>query len=99
MVRIIRETPSVAEAIAKVDQDIIKKSLKEVIESVFSESDTKDPEYMKVLVRRIPILCTNIEAMHKNIDNINDNIKWITRLIIGTVILALLGLVIANKLY
>ena len=73
----------------KQDQKI-KTLLTEALKEVFVESDTKDPE-MKVLIRRIPILCASVEAIHKNIDSINNNIQWITRLIIGTITIGLLG--------
>ena len=72
----------------------IKEIVTEALREVFGEGDNKDPEQMKVLVRRIPILCTNVEAMHNSIDKMEANIQWITRLIIGTVVLAGLAMLL-----
>ena len=79
----------------KNDQNI-KEVVKEALSEVFGESDNKDPEQMKILVRRIPILCANVENMHQNIADIKDDMKWVVRLIIGAVILAGLA-IIFNK--
>jgi HPt (histidine-containing phosphotransfer) domain-containing protein len=69
-----------------------KESLLEGLKEVFGNSDSDNPQQMTILVRRIPILCTNIEAMHQDISDIKGNIKWAVRLVIGTVILGVLGL-------
>lgn len=37
---------------------------------------------------------SDIIPIHKNLDGLNDNVKWVVRLVIGAVIAALLGLVI-----
>lgn len=67
----------------------------EALKAVFgNEGDEKDPEQMTVLVRRIPILCTNISEMHKSIDGIHDNIRWAVRIVLGAVILGVLALLI-----
>lgn len=55
--------------------DDIKKQVIEGLKEVFGESD--NPQQMKVLVRRIPIICTNIETMHDNIKEIKDNVHKI----------------------
>ena len=73
----------------------IKETVAEALKEVFTEGDTKEPE-MKILIRRIPILCTNVEAMHKSIEKMEDNIIWIVRLIIGAVVLAGLTIIL-NK--
>lgn len=72
----------------------VEVALTAALKKVFGESDkSKDPEQMVVLVRRIPILCTNVENMHSMIGEIKDNIQWGTRIVIGAVILAVLTLV------
>jgi len=37
---------------------------------------------MKILVRRIPILCTNIEAMHESIEKIENNLSWAVKIVL-----------------
>ena len=71
--------------------EALTKALTEALKKVFVTSDTsKDPEEMKVLIRRIPILCTQIEAIHDNIKAIQDNVTWVSRLLIGGTISAIL---------
>lgn len=90
------------EAIQKTAEQT-KQTVVEALKEVFGDGDENNPTQMKVLVRRIPILCTNIEAMHKEIANtredvveIKDNLKWGTRLVLGAVLLSLLGTVLIN---
>ena len=45
-------------------------------------------------VNRIPLICQDISNMHKSISKIEDNIKWVVRLIIGAVILAGIALIL-----
>lgn len=73
-----------------------KASLLEGLKEVFGESDSKDPDQMRILVRRIPILCTNIEQMHQDISSIQSNITWALRLIIGAILLAVLKLILLS---
>lgn len=71
-----------------------KAALLEGLREVFGESDNaRDPDQMVVLVRRIPILCTNVEQMHADIAKIQENIGWATKVVIGAVILGLLKLI------
>lgn len=37
---------------------------------------------------------SDMTSIHTNLDSLNDNVKWVVRLVIGAVIAALLGLVI-----
>lgn len=80
-----------------------KDALLEGLKEVFGDSDSEDPTRMKVLVRRIPILCTNIEQMHLDIGEIKktidsnkkstDDNSWLLRQImlgIGTLFIGLL---------
>lgn len=71
-----------------------KAALLEGLKEVFGDGDEKDPDQMRILVRRIPILCTTVETMHLNLEKIQSNMTWIVRLIIGAVVLALLKLVL-----
>lgn len=69
-----------------------KESLLEGLKEVFGGSDNENPQEMKVLVRRIPILCVNIANMHSDIADMKDNIRWGVRIVIGGVIAAVLAL-------
>lgn len=70
-----------------------KKSLIEGLKEVFGDSDTQDPQQMKVLVRRIPILCVSVMQMHEDIKAMKDNQTWAVRIIIGLFIAALAKIV------
>lgn len=70
-----------------------KEALLEGLKEVFGEGDNKDPEQMKVLVRRIPILCTNVLQMHDDIADVKGDIKWGVRIVIGAAILGVLKLI------
>lgn len=81
---------------AKQTEQVVTKALKDI----FGEGDSKDPERMTVLVRRIPLLCTNIDDMHKliasnseRLEKIEGNIAWGVRIVIGSVILGVLKLI------
>ena len=75
-------------------EEIVTEAITKTLERIFGDSDTKDPEQMRILVRRIPILCTNVENMHKMIGEIQDNITWGTRIIVGAFIVAVITLVL-----
>ncbi len=83
-----------AEAIEKARMAQITVALTDALTKVFGDSDSESPTQMKVLVRRIPILCVNVEAMHTDLAEIKGNIKWAVRIVIGAVIVALLKLVL-----
>jgi len=71
-----------------------KAALLEGLKEVFGEGDEHNSSQMRVLVRRIPILCQDIKAMHEDIAAINDNLKWAVRLVIGAILLAVVKLVL-----
>jgi len=90
-----------AEAITRAAAET-KRSLLEALREVFGEGDEKrDPDQMKILIRRIPLICNDVKAINVGMDDIkgdiasiNDNLKWAVRLIIGAVILGLLKLIL-----
>ena len=45
-------------------------------------------------ITRIPLICQDITDMKKDIADINDNLKWGIRVVIGAVILGLLTMLI-----
>lgn len=69
-----------------------KDALLEGLKEVFGDSD--DPQQMKVLVRRIPIVCQDILKIHEDISSIKDNLTWGVRIVIGAVILGVIGLLL-----
>lgn len=71
-----------------------KEALVDALKQVFGDGDEKDPNQMKILVRRIPILCTSVIQMHEDIADMKDNFKWGMRVIIGAVLVAVLKLVL-----
>lgn len=84
---------------AQLDEAIEKTSLRtkadvlDVFQQVFGDGDSKDPHEMKVLVQRIPILCTQITQMHADIGEMRDNQKWATRIVVGLFITAVAKMV------
>ncbi len=85
---------ALVENTARLTDQRVENALTNALGKVFGSSDSKDPEQMKILVRRIPILCTQVENIHDSLADIKDNIKWATRVVIGAVILSVLGLVL-----
>jgi hypothetical protein len=82
------------ELIRKTAQET-KAALLEGLKEVFGEGDErKNPQQMRILVRRIPIICNDITDMKKDISDINGNVKWTVRIIIAAVLLAVMKLVL-----
>lgn len=69
-----------------------KAALLEGLKEVFDFSDANDSGEMKILVRRIPLICQDVKQIHTDIASINDNLKWGVRIILGAIILAMLKL-------
>lgn len=70
-----------------------KEALLQGLKEVFGD-DGDDPKQMRILVRRIPIVCTNIQNMHDDITDMKDNLKWGIRIILGCVILGVMKLIL-----
>lgn len=70
-----------------------KEALLEGLKEVFGGGDSKNPQEMKVLVQRIPVLCTQIMQIHDDLSDMKDNQKWAVRIIVGLFIAALAKLV------
>ncbi len=86
-IEIAREA-QLAQAVART-----KDALLEGLKEVFGSGDSGNPREMRVLVHRIPILCTRIDAMDKNIQEMRDNQKWAVRIIVA-LFLAAVGKVV-----
>jgi Fe-S cluster assembly ATPase SufC len=98
-VEVARQTQmiEVAKAAAAETKIMLMESLREV----FGEGDQKNPEQMQILVQRIPLICQDVNQIHVDIrevkdsvEKINNNTVWGVRLILGTVILAILKVIL-----
>lgn len=67
-----------------------KAALLDGLRQVFTNDNDKSPQEMRVLIQRVPIICTNIMQMHDDIKALKDTQVWVARLVIGAVILGLL---------
>jgi hypothetical protein len=78
-----------------------KDALLEGLREVFGNEDTsQDPQKMKILVHRIPIICRDVleikdsvAATNKSVDKINDNLSRVVWIVLTAVILAILGMI------
>ncbi len=94
---LIVKAEAVAEKLARHTQNSdakITKSLSDALRDVFGEAENSG---RFIDTSRIPLICQDIKGMHSSIESIEENISWIVKLIVGTVVLALLGLVIVSK--
>ncbi len=74
-----------------------KKAVLEGLQQIFQGPDEDNPEHMRIIYQKIPVLCIRVDAIDKNIENINDNIKWIVRIVLGAVVMAILGLILLHQ--
>lgn len=68
--REVQNAQMVEETVKRTSEALLQR-----LKEVFGESDSENPQQMKVLVRRIPILCTNVEQIHTDIKDIKVLIK------------------------
>lgn len=94
----VETAKALVENTARLTDERVEGALTKALEKVFGNSDSKDPEQMRILVRRIPILCTQVENIHDSLAEIKDNLRWGTRIVVGAVILAIMGLVLKGAL-
>src|SRR4051812_44881346 len=52
-----------------------KEGVIEGFREVFGNSDSENPQQMRVIVRKIPILCVNVEKTQRDISDIKDDMK------------------------
>lgn len=82
--------------LARAIEEVAQRTKHDVIEGlreVFGNSDSEDPGRMKVLVRRIPLICQDIAQMRDDVQEMKDSQKWATRIIIGLFIAAVAKMV------
>ena len=66
-------------------------SFQKALEEVFKIKDG-DGNKRFVDVSRIPLICQSIVQLHEDVGKIRENLTWIVRMIIGSVVLGLLAL-------
>lgn len=67
----------------------------DAIHSVFGPVNA-DQDQMRILIPKIPLLCLTVQNQGKMMTEIKDDLKWATRLILGAVILAALGVILVK---
>lgn len=76
------------------EENTTKKDFLEALDEYFNRGiDTKK----FIDVNKIPLICQDIRNIHMDIKEIKGTMTWITRLIIGAVVLALLGTILIKK--
>ncbi len=72
-----------------------KQALLDGLKEVFGYGDERQgSEQMSILVRRIPLICQDVKQIHVDISDIKGNIKWGVRLVIGSLVTALVAALI-----
>lgn len=92
--KVIDRAEAVAEKLAQAKNthnEQVTKSLSDALRDVFGENLTSG---RFVDVSRIPLICQSIFQTKERLDDIEDNMKWGVRIIVGAVILAILAVVI-----
>ncbi len=86
----------VEETAARTEASVLK-----VIESVFGNDNETDPRQMRVIMQRVPLLCTNVDRMHIAIDALlekvgalQDNQKWTSRAVMGGIVTVVVAVII-----
>ena len=91
--KILEQARLTAKDLATKTQQETTQSLIEALRQVFGEHEESK---RFIDITKIPLICQSIVSMDKRIEKIDDNLKWIVRLIIGSVILAVLGLILVK---
>lgn len=73
--------------------DQIRREIREAVEDAFS-AQVLDKRYIDV--SRIPLICQSIVGIDARLKNIEGNITWGVRIVVGAVITALIGLIIVQ---
>ncbi|MES2006908.1 MAG: hypothetical protein V4436_02235 [Patescibacteria group bacterium] len=82
-----------SEAVAKTAQET-RTAVIDGLKEIFGEPDEANPEHMKIIYSKIPILCIRVDAIDKNIESINATISRLGWIVITAVILGILKLVL-----
>jgi len=77
----------------KTVREITSREIREAVEDAFS-AQVLDKRYIDV--SRIPLICQSIVGIDTRLKSIEGNISWGVRIVVGTVITALLGLIVVN---
>ena len=76
----------------------IATAISHAIKEAFKSDEELGGERKFVDTAKIPLICNDIRGMKTDIGNINDNLKWAVRIVIGAVILALLTMVMKSSI-
>lgn len=66
------------------------------VESIVRQNE-KGIEKINETLERAYVSKAEFNSVKEDVNNLNDNVKWIVRLVLGSVIMALIGLVIVIK--
>lgn len=86
---LIEEAATRAEELVTRQRVSTTETIVDALKKVF-DSEVESGQFIDV--RKIPLICLKIVDINKQIDSINDSIKWVVRLIIGATILGILAL-------
>jgi hypothetical protein len=65
-------------------------------EAVIKELDSEMSDKRYINLERVPLICQSIVRIDKSVADIQSNITWAVRLVLGAVIMALIGLVVTQ---
>ena len=97
---VVEKTAAAQEAIetaratqASISDEKITRALSIALRDVFGENVNSG---RFIDTNRIPLICQDLKGMHVSLSGIEDNIKWIVRIVLGAVVLGLIGLLITK---
>ncbi len=92
----LQQAVEVAREVQKVElADMVKASVVDTLQAIFSGPNSDDPEQMSIIHNKIPILCMQILAMKGDIAEIKSTITWAARGIIMALLTTGVGLIVA----
>lgn len=89
----VHKAKNAAQAIEVARAVQTKASMIEALQEVFGETEPENPKEMRILVQRIPILCSTVLQMHADIASIKDNLQWGVRIALGALITGVIAFV------
>lgn len=87
------EASKIAILTAAEERKKITESLSDALREVFGENVNAGKF---VDVSRIPLICQSIVSLHENVEDIKGDIKWVSRLVIGAIVLGVIGLLFSQ---
>jgi len=87
----VNAAANAAEAVERAREAQMASAFAKALQEVFSIEDGGGRKRF-IDVSRVPLICQSIVGIDKRMSAIEDSLKWVTRVVIGAVILALLAL-------